>query len=146
MEDELRAARRARAQKKDFSGSLACADAPSKPANEIRPVSLLKGRLILLKDSLCFSSCLVVTDDFRRLGAFHVGQTTDAATHFVEVREQYLPSGYSLFSTLQSVVDPSGPERLGPFHPALTYDGDIADTAALEKWMIETACLLPSDS
>jgi hypothetical protein len=63
----------------------------------------MKGRLILLTDNLCFSSCLVVTDDFRTLGAFHIGQTTDAATHFNEVREQYLPSGYSLFSTLQFV-------------------------------------------
>jgi hypothetical protein len=91
--------------------------------------------LILLTDSLCFSSCLVVTE----LGAFHVGQTTDAATHFIEVREQYLPSAYSPFPTLQSVVSPSGPERFGPFQPALLYDGDIADTAALEKWIIQTA-------
>jgi hypothetical protein len=36
------------------------------------------------------------------LGALHIGQPTDAATHFLEVREQYLPTGYSLFSTLES--------------------------------------------
>jgi len=101
--------------------------------------SLMKGRLILLTDSLCFSSCLMVTDDFRQLGAFHIGQTTDADTHFTEVRQQYLPSGYSIFSTLQAVYDPNGPVRLGPFQPALPYPGDIADTAALEKWVTEVA-------
>jgi hypothetical protein len=89
-----------------------------------------------LTDNLCFSSCLSVTDDFRELGAFHIGQTTDAATHFIEVREQYLPSGYSQFSTLQSVVDPNGPGQVGPFQPTLSYNGDIADTAALEAWVI----------
>ena len=98
----------------------------------------MKGRLILLTDNLCFSSCLAVADDFRTLGAFHIGQTTDAATRYVDVREEYLPSGYSMFSTLQS-VDPGAPSQVGPFQPVLTYDGDIADTAALEKWVIATA-------
>ena len=98
----------------------------------------MRGRLILLTDNLCFSSCLAVTDDFRTLGAFHIGQTTDAATHFVDVREQYLPSGYSMFSTLQS-VDPGSPVQVGPFAPQLPYDGDISDTAALEHWVIATA-------
>jgi hypothetical protein len=75
---------------------------------------------------------------FRTLGAFHVGQTTDAATHYVDLREQYLPSGYSMFSTLES-VDPGSASEVGPFEPVLTYDGEIADTAALEDWVIATA-------
>ena len=98
----------------------------------------MKGRLILLTDNLCFSSCLSVTEDFRALGAFHIGQTTDAATHFVDVREQYLPSGYSMFSTLQS-VDPGSAVQEGPFEPALVYNGDIADTQAVEKWVVDIA-------
>lgn len=138
VEDTLRNARDARARGKDFSGSLTCPVAPTKPPFTAQPPSLLKGRLILLTDNLCFSSCLAVTDDFRTLGAFHVGQTTDAATHFVDVREQYLPSGYSMFSTLQS-VDPGSPRQVGPFEPVLTYNGEIADTAAVEAWVIATA-------
>jgi len=139
LQDQLRAARAAFAEGKAFSGSITCPVAPPRPAVATQPSSLMKGRLILLTDNLCFSSCLLVTDDFRTLGAFHIGQTTDAATHFIEVREQYLPSGYSLFSTLQSVIDPGGPSQVGPFQPALTYSGDIADTAALEAWVIGTA-------
>jgi hypothetical protein len=72
--------------------TFTCPAAPPKPAMATQPPSLMKGRLILLTDNLCFSSCLVVTDDFRTLHAFHIGRTTDAATHFIEVREQYLPS------------------------------------------------------
>jgi hypothetical protein len=98
----------------------------------------MKGRLLLLTDNLCFSSCLLVTDDFLTLGAFHVGQTTDAATHYLEVREEYLPSGYSMFSTLQA-IDPGSPYQVGPFEPDLIYEADIADTQALEAWVIAAA-------
>lgn len=137
LETNLRDARAARAQGKDFSASINCPVPPPGRA-ATQPSSLMKGRLIVLTDNICFSSCLAVTDDFRTLGAFHIGQTTDAATHFVDVREQYLPSGYSLFSTLQS-VDPNSSVQVGPFQPALTYNGDIADTAALETWVIKNA-------
>jgi hypothetical protein len=135
----LRDAREARAQGEEFSGPINCPP-PSQPVPASQqPPSQMKGLLLLLTDNLCFSSCLAVTDDFRQLGAFHIGQTTDAATHFTEVREQYMPSGYSVFSTLQSVTDPSGPPRVGPYEPALTYNGDVADTAALETWVLSTA-------
>jgi hypothetical protein len=138
VQDTLRDARAAFAQGKAFSASINCPIEPPKPPAATQPPSLMKGRLILLTDNLCFSSCLSVTDDFRTLGAFHVGQTTDAATHYVDVREQYLPSGYSMFSTLES-VDPGSAREVGPFDPVLKYDGDIADTAALEAWVIATA-------
>ena len=53
------------------------------------------------------------------------------------MREQHLPSGYSYFSVLMS-VHPEIPYQMGPFAPALTYDGDIADTAVLEAWVTGT--------
>jgi hypothetical protein len=138
VQDTLRNVREARAKGREFSGPIRCAPTPEKPADPNSPPSAMKGRLILLTDSLCFSSCLAVTDDFRSLGAFHVGQTTDAATHFVDVREQWLPSGYAMFSTLQS-LDPDAPTQVGPYEPTLPYNGDIADTPTLETWVIGTA-------
>ena len=138
VQDTLRDSRDAFAQGKAFSASIKCPIESSKPPAATQPPSLMQGRLILLTDNLCFSSCLSVTDDFRTLGAFHIGQTTDAATHFVDVREQYLPSGYSMFSTLES-VDPGSAMEVGPFEPVLPYNGDIADTPALEAWVIATA-------
>ena len=138
IEETLRDSRAAAARGKAFSASIDCPVAPPQQPAAAQPPSLMEGRLILLTDNLCFSSCLSVTDDFRALGAFHIGQTTDAATHFIDVREQFLPSGYSMFSTLQS-VDPNSPYQVGPFAPVLPYDGDISDTAALEAWVIATA-------
>jgi hypothetical protein len=92
---------------------------------------------VLLTDNACFSSCLIVADNFRRLGALHVGQATDAATHYFEVREERLPSGLSYFSTLQA-FSPLTQPQIGPFTPRITYDGDMADTAALEAWIART--------
>ena len=102
------------------------------------PASLMRGRLILITDSLCFSSCLVVTHDLVALGALHVGQTTDANTRYSEVREVEMPSGLSKFSTLQAFA-PGEPIRYGPFTPALPYPGDMSDTPALEAWVLAHA-------
>ncbi len=140
LETTLHNLRDARAHGRAFSGPTHCADAAPQSTGTAAPPSEMKGRLVLVTDNLCFSSCLSVTDDFRQLGAFHIGQTTDAATHYVDVREQYLPSGNSLFSTLQS-LDPSSPLEVGPFKPALMYDGDIADTPTLEKWVTDSALI-----
>jgi hypothetical protein len=99
----------------------------------------IRGRMFLLTDHICFSSCLSVTDDFRRLGATHVGETTDAATSYTEVRARVLPSGLGASSTLMAMT--SGPPQMGPFEPAIAYEGDIADTTALEKWITQLAKL-----
>ena len=76
-----------------------------------------------------------MTDTLLRLGVLHVGQTTDACTDYTEVREELLPSGMSWFSTLQAVAMEM-PAELGPFAPAVPYDGDLRDTAALEQWIL----------
>jgi hypothetical protein len=131
----LNDAKSAQAKGQALSGPLTCARAKGAPKD--RAASLLQGRLVLITDNLCFSSCLVVTNEFRKLGALHVGQTTDANTHYTEVREELLPSGLSNFSTLQA-VSPSDPPRYGPFAPAIPYGGDIADTRALEQWVLKT--------
>ena len=138
IETTLHDLRDARAHGRAFSSATHCREAPPKPAGAAAPASEMQGRLLLLTDNRCFSACLSLTDDFRQLGAFQIGQTTDAATRYVDVREQYLPSGYSIFSTLQS-VDPSAPPQVGPFKPSLAYSGDIDDTAALQKWVVDSA-------
>lgn len=108
-------------------------DAPE-PAPGDGEGSLLTGRMIVLTDNACFSSCLLAVQEFRRLGALHVGEATDAATRYMEVREIALPSGLSFASTLQKVAF-AAPRQIGPFAPARAFDGDIADTTALEAWV-----------
>jgi len=121
----------ARAAGRALAGRLVC---PSKIAAKSRSApSLMRGKVLVLTDALCFSSCIETVDYFRQLGAVQVGQPTGADTHYSEVREIVLPSGLSTFSTLQAVM-PDRPRAIGPYRPTIEYTGDIADTAALEKW------------
>jgi len=121
----------AKAKGERFTGPPRC---PQRPAGPAISHSGYRGRLVLLTDNSCFSSCLLVTQMFRRLGALHVGEATDANTNYMEVREDRLPSGLSIFSTLQAVA-PASPSQIGPFVPEVAYEGNIADTAALEAWV-----------
>jgi hypothetical protein len=72
----------------------------------------------------------------RLLGAVQVGQATSADTYYSEVREIVLPSGLSTFSPLQAIM-PDAPRQIGPYHPKHQFNGDMADTAALEKWIAD---------
>jgi hypothetical protein len=96
--------------------------------------SRLREHVIVLTDSVCFSSCINTVGFFEELGATLAGQTTGADTHYGEVREIVLPSGLSTFSVLQA-IDPTQPPHIGPYAPVYPYGGDISDTAALEKWV-----------
>lgn len=137
IDAQLEAAARAQAEGRDFTGPTSCAsEAVSAPAAP--PPAQMRGRVVLLTDNTCFSSCLLVTDAFRRLGALHVGQATDANTHYMEVREAELPSGLSMFSTLQA-LGPAAPPQIGPFAPTHVYGGDIGDTPAVEAWVVGLA-------
>jgi hypothetical protein len=118
-----------------FSAPVNC-PARQKTVQQIeRPRPLSGPRVILITDHACFSSCLLVADYFRRLGALHVGDSTDAATRYMEVREVQLPSQISTFSTLQK-VDLDTPDQVGPYIPHRPFEGDISDTAALEAWIV----------
>lgn len=132
MRRAVQRAERARAAGREFTGPTECPI--GRAASGSPPTQAAAGRIVLVTDNACFSSCLLVADNLRRLGALHVGQATDAATHYFEVREDLLPSGLSLFSTLQA-FSPGSQAQLGPFAPDATYDGDMADTAVLEAWI-----------
>lgn len=108
--------------------------APAEPVAAAAPVPAYKGQVVILTDHACFSSCLLMVRDFRRLGAVHVGEATNAATRYMEVREIVLPSGLTSFSTLQKVVIGEDAD-IGPFSPANLFQGSMADTAALEGWI-----------
>lgn len=99
------------------------------------PTSLMQGRLVLITDESCFSSCLIVTDDFRQLGALHLGHATDRATRYMEVRAEPLPSGLGEFTTLQKMA--LGEMATGPFPPDIVHEGPMHDDAALEAWVME---------
>lgn len=128
---------RAVAQGRSFSPDLpACARAEaavSRPPPARLPPSAMNGRLVLVTDRACFSSCLMAADLLRRRGATHVGEATDMSTRYMEIREIVLPSGLRTFSTLQKVALGFG--DFGPYEPAIVYPGVLADTAGLQAWV-----------
>jgi hypothetical protein len=105
-------------------------------ADDALPPSVMRGRLVLLTDHACFSSCLLMAGLFRAVGALHVGEGTDFSTRYMEVRAFPLPSGLGRFSTMQKVAFGMAP-RLGPFEPERVFPGRISDTPALERWITE---------
>lgn len=119
-----------------FSPALpACAsEAGKSPPQPARlPPTAMSGRLVLITDRACFSSCLIAADLFRRLGALHVGEATDMSTRYMEVREIVLPSGLRTFSTLQKVA--LGLGDFGPYEPQVAYPDSLADTDKLKAWV-----------
>jgi hypothetical protein len=132
--DVLTRMRAAQATGRPFSGALSCPQKPGSESGAIAPE--YKGKLFLLTDGLCFSSCLDVVASWRRLGAVQLGQPTDADTHYSAVRDELMPSGLSTFSTMMG-IEPGAPMRIGPFSPECVYAGDIRDTSKIESWVLE---------
>lgn len=130
--DATRRMTAARAAGRVLTGPLTCKAA--QPAATHSEPSLMHGKMFVLTDAACFSSCINVVGFFHKLGAIQIGEDTGSDTHYQEVREVVLPSGLSTFSTLQAIA-PDAPRKVGPYAPRFIYAGDIADTAALEKWV-----------
>jgi hypothetical protein len=134
---DLDSVRAARAAGRDLGPMpRPCPPAASAPAGELPPPRM-KGRLVLLTDHVCFSSCLLMAGLLRVIGATQVGEATDFSTNYMEVRGLPLPSGLGSLATLQKVAF-GAPARLGPFDPEVLYPGRIDDTPALERWIVET--------
>lgn len=106
---------------------------PALPTPAKFPRSMMQGRLVLLTDRACFSSCLMAANLLRNLGALHVGEATDMSTRYMEVREIILPSGLRTFSTLQKVALGTG--DFGPYAPSLVYPGPLDETDTLKAWV-----------
>ncbi|HEX8063830.1 MAG TPA: hypothetical protein VF535_11505 [Allosphingosinicella sp.] len=104
------------------------------PAAPLRKLDRVRRppRVILVTDRFCFSSCLQAARLFRDLGATHVGQETNANTHYSNVITTDLPSGLSNFSSLQA-YSTYVPRQLGPYAPAIPFKVDLADDRAVEQ-------------
>jgi hypothetical protein len=92
-------------------------------------------KVYVLTDTACFSSCMLAVDALRKLGAVQIGAATGVHTKYMETRIAPLPSGLADFSFVMGFPS-DGSTPMGPFVPAIAYDGDIADNAAVEKWFL----------
>ena len=108
------------------------------------PLPPLRGRVYLLTDSSCGSACLDAVDLWRALGAIQVGQATGADTLYMEIRDATLPSRLAGIDLPMKVYRgrPRGANE--PAVPEHAFTGDIADTAALERWIAALGAAPPS--
>jgi hypothetical protein len=132
---ELDSVRVARTQGRELAPApRTCVQTAQNTGDVSLPAPLMKGKLILLTDHACFSSCLMLAGLFRAVGALRVGEGPDFSTRYMEVRGFPLPSGLATFATLQKAGF-GMPMRLGPFEPEIPYPGRIDDTRAIESWV-----------
>lgn len=116
---------------KSLAGDMKCRP---RPMGGRKAMPMMRGKVYVLTDAACFSSCIGTVTFFRTLGAIQIGQPTAADTHYAEYTESVLPSGLISFSILRALA-PDSPLQVGPYAPDRFYDGDMADTAALESWV-----------
>ena len=109
-------------------------DAPK--AGKAMPQPPLKAHVYLLTDPGCASACLDAVDLWRALGATHVGKTTSADTLYMDVRQYRLPSGIAGGGMPMKVYRGRSRGNNEPVVPVRKFDGDIADTPAVEAWIM----------
>lgn len=115
------------------------------PGNEAGPAAAaapgdaagprLRGPVYLITDARCASACLDAVDLWRALGAVHVGQTTSADTFYMDIKVRGLPSGLGEIVVPMKVYRGRKRGSNQPVAPVHAFAGDIADTAALERWV-----------
>ncbi len=96
-----------------------------------------KGQLFLLTDYGCFSSCLLMVNKFKQLGATTIGKVTNSMPRYYDMKLVPLSSGVGSIVTMTK-VDMGESERIGPFLPFVKFEGFMDDTNALKAWFLNT--------
>ncbi len=98
-------------------------------------------RVFLLTDGRCASACLDFIDLLKATAqVVHVGQPTSADTNYMEVRRPFvLPSGIARLHVATKVYRNRARKANASYVPDHPWEGDVADTEALERWLAELA-------
>jgi hypothetical protein len=97
-----------------------------------------KGKLALVTDSFCASACLDFADVVLAVpGVVHLGLPTSADTLYIDIGAQTLPSGAQFWLPLK-VWRGRARGNNQSYDPQFVFDGDINDTAAVQKWVLDT--------
>ncbi|MEA1648379.1 S41 family peptidase [Nitrospirillum sp. BR 11164] len=109
------------------------------------PPSLVRARVYLLTDYGCASACLSFTDEMMRFpGVTQIGTETHIDRRSGGWPEGFeLPSGLATVRMGRMVRDQRQRGENVAWVPTHHYPGDIADTAAVRRWVLET--VLPQD-
>ena len=123
----------------DKSDFVRVSSAPRLTESSSSPASLLHARLYFLTNYSCASACLNIADIALHIpGVEHVGLPTHADTFYANMRYIPLHCNIGEFGFATSVMRNRW-YRLNnkPYIPKYRFDGDIHDTEALEKWIIQ---------
>lgn len=110
----------------------------SEPVNPEPPTPkppVTRARIYMVTDSGCASACLDAADLFLALGTIHAGEETSGDTVYMDVRHATLPSGRMAVAVAMKVYRGRPRGSNVPLVPRFRYQGDLADTAALERWI-----------
>lgn len=104
-----------------------------------RPEPKLTGpRLVVVTDAHCASACLDFVDTAKALpGIRHLGRSTSADTVFLENGFARLPSGVGRLYFPFKIWRERQRGNNEPYVPDEVFPGDIGDTAAVRKWVLE---------
>jgi hypothetical protein len=96
-----------------------------------------KGKLALVTDSFCASACLDFADVVLAVpGVVHLGLPTSADTLYIDIGAQTLPSGAEFWLPLKVWRDRARGNNQA-YDPRFVFEGDINDTAAVQKWVLD---------
>ena len=92
-------------------------------------------RIAALVDRTCFSSCMNFVQRLRAASDTVVlGEATIGYSPFGEINRHPLPSGHGAL-VIPSALFRTATATREPFIPDLAFDGNMADDAALQKWV-----------
>ncbi|HLD68197.1 MAG TPA: S41 family peptidase [Pseudomonas sp.] len=95
------------------------------------------GRLALITDSRCASACLDFADAVLKVpGTVHLGLPTSADTPYIDIGAKRLPSGAEFWLPLKVWRNRARGNNQA-YEPRFIYNGDINDTAAVQRWALE---------
>jgi hypothetical protein len=97
-------------------------------------------KVFFLTDHACFSAALDFADLMRHIpGVLHIGLETRADAIYIDNRGVHLPSGFGMLGFSMKVYRNRPRGHNESYVPQRMWQGDITDTAALEKWVLKLA-------
>jgi hypothetical protein len=110
-----------------------------KPRPSLVPSSTYTGKAFVLTDAGCFSSCVVVLNTFKRMGAIQVGEASGQNEVWGEsVGPFNLPSGLGWYRIPVSIIRQPR-SSLGGLPADISWSGAMDDDQGLREWIATLA-------
>ena len=110
-----------------------------KPIPSVVPKPLYAGKVFVVTDAGCFSSCVVVMNTLKRMGAIQVGEASGQNEVFGESVGPFdLPSGLGWYRVPASIIRQPR-SSLGGLPPDVRWPGAMDDDAGLRGWIARLA-------